>query len=79
MRCEGCGKKEATWLAISTDEVYPVCETCAQREELVGFDLIPIEDIEGIIKRFQGLLKYWSERYGRLLNAYNQLLKVEKR
>jgi len=78
MMCEGCGKREATWLAISTGEAYPVCEACAQREELIGFDLIPIEDTERIIKRFQGLLNYWSERYGRLLNAYHRLLKAQR-
>jgi len=76
MLCEGCGKREATWLAISTGEAYPVCEVCAQREELTGFNLIPIEDAEKIIKSFQGLLNYWSERYGQLLKAYNQLLKA---
>jgi len=77
--CGNCGKRMAEYLLFDevNDRVEPLCEACLDEYchyfgELT-LTYIPITDLEAIIREFNRILKYWSQRYKRLLDEYHKI------
>ncbi|RLE45517.1 MAG: hypothetical protein DRJ31_11175 [Candidatus Methanomethylicota archaeon] len=83
MKCTGCGKREAEYLMFE-DIVMPLCRECLD-EYCYEFGSMSLEywhldelldspsELESFIERINRELKYWQERYRRLLEEYTKL------